>query len=75
MNKKFLSIEDINNINYKINENINDIEKLKKSYVQKMNEYNNNINYLKNILNEKCNHKIEINNYEQHYCSICFLYL
>lgn len=80
MDKQFFSIEDINNINYKISQNTDEIEKLKKIYKQKIDEYNNNINYLKNILREKCKHKKEIDhdNIDEHthyYCSICHISL
>lgn len=76
MDKKFLSIQDICNINSKINQHITEIEKLKISYKQKIDEYNNKINYLKNILREQCNHNKVIyhdntNEHPHYYCSIC----
>ena len=80
MDKKFLSLEDINNINYKIDQHIDEIEKLKRLYKQKIDENNNNINHLKNILKERCNHNkvIDRDNIDEHthyYCSICHISL
>lgn len=77
MDNKFLSIEDINNINSKIDQHYDNIEKLKKKHKHQIDECNNSINYLKNILKNRCNHNkvIDYDNIDEHthyHCSICY---
>lgn len=74
----YLSIEEIRNIQYKINQKIEEIELLKRMHKEKMDKCNNNINYLKKILYKNCKHNkvIDYDNIDEHThycCSICYM--
>lgn len=77
MAEMFLSKENIKDIQYKISKLIDEIESIKKRHKEKMDETSNNLQYLKKLLYEKCNHikVIDHDNSDEHtqfYCSVCF---
>jgi len=77
MAEKFLSRENIKDIQYKIIKLNEEVELMKRKYKEKMEETGNNIKYLKKLLYEKCDHikVIDHDNIDEHthyHCSLCF---
>ena len=77
MTDKFLSKENIKDIQYKINKLTEEVELLKRKHKEKMVETDNNIQYLKKLLYENCKHikVVDSDNIDEHthyYCSVCF---
>lgn len=73
---KFLTKENIKDIQYKIIKLNEEAEFMKRKHKEKMVETGNNIEYLKKVLYEKCNHikVIDYDNVDEHthyYCSVC----
>lgn len=77
MSSKFLSNEQIKDLQYKISKQTEEIELIKRKYNENMKECVNNIQYLKKLLYENCNHikVIDYDHNDEHthyYCSVCF---